>query len=206
MMEPSFEKLLVLLAEAGVDFIVVGGVAVSIQGYVRLTEDVDLLIDESASNVNRLLGRLATYGEGFAGELSPADFTDEEGAIRIVEEVESCQMDLFTVMAGKHYADIIGDADRFPVGDHAIAFASKSSLISWKGKSVREKDRLDALALQRLDRGDTQFRRLLDQRIHALVRRHADGQGDVPLQFTIDSVKRADAHPHVSAAHRQHHR
>jgi hypothetical protein len=40
MMEPSFEKLLELLAEAGVAFIVVGGIAVSIQGYVRLTEDV----------------------------------------------------------------------------------------------------------------------------------------------------------------------
>ena len=33
MMEPSFEKLLVLLADAGVDFLVVGGIAVSIQGY-----------------------------------------------------------------------------------------------------------------------------------------------------------------------------
>jgi hypothetical protein len=47
-MEPSFEKLLVLLAEAGVQFIVVGGVAVSMQGYVRLTEDVDLLLGKSA--------------------------------------------------------------------------------------------------------------------------------------------------------------
>ena len=36
MMEPSFEKLLVLLVEAKVDFTVVGGIAVSIQGYVRL--------------------------------------------------------------------------------------------------------------------------------------------------------------------------
>ena len=47
-MEPSFEKLLVLLAEAGVRFIVVGGVAVTLQGYVRLTEDVDLLLDSKA--------------------------------------------------------------------------------------------------------------------------------------------------------------
>jgi predicted nucleotidyltransferase len=43
-MEPSFEKLLVLLAERGVRFVVVGGIAVTLQGYVRLTEDVDLLI------------------------------------------------------------------------------------------------------------------------------------------------------------------
>ena len=44
MMEPSFEKLLVLLAESGVHLVLVGGVAVTLQGYVRLTEDVDLLV------------------------------------------------------------------------------------------------------------------------------------------------------------------
>lgn len=40
MMEPSFEKLLVLLADAEVDFVLVGGLAVTLQGYVRFTEDV----------------------------------------------------------------------------------------------------------------------------------------------------------------------
>ncbi len=35
MMEPSFEKLLVLLAEARVRFILVGGLAVTFLGYVR---------------------------------------------------------------------------------------------------------------------------------------------------------------------------
>lgn len=150
MMEPSFEKLLVLLAEAGIQFIVVGGLAVSMQGYVRLTEDVDVLLENSIQNVGRFLDCLSHYGEGFAGELTPEDFTDEEGAIRIVEETESCQIDVFTVMAGFHYPDIITDADFFPVGSHQIPFASKASLIRWKGNSVREKDQLDAMALRKL--------------------------------------------------------
>lgn len=38
-MEPSFEKLLVRLADAGVQFVVVGGVAVTLNSYVRLTEE-----------------------------------------------------------------------------------------------------------------------------------------------------------------------
>ena len=157
MMEPSFEKLLVLLAEAGVNFIVVGGIAVSIQGYVRLTEDVDLLIDDSASNVKRLLDRLASYGEGFARELSPEDFNDEEGAIRIVEEAEQCQIDIFTRMSGRHYSDVIEDADRFEAGGYQIAVASKGSLIGWKSKSVREKDQFDAQALRRLQENPRAF-------------------------------------------------
>jgi hypothetical protein len=150
MMEPSFEKLLVLLAEAKVRFIVVGGIAVSMQGYVRLTEDVDILIENSRENIQLLLHTLASYGEGFAKELSPDDFTDTEGAIRIVEEIEQCQIDIFTVMSGRSYNDVIQDADPFPIAGCNIFFASKSSLIAWKNASVREKDKLDASALLRL--------------------------------------------------------
>jgi hypothetical protein len=149
-MEPSFEKLLALLAKAQIDFIVVGGIAVSIQGYVRLTEDVDILIEDSPENIKRLLKRLAKYGEGFAQELSADDFTDEEGAIRIVEETEQCQIDIFTTMSSRKYADVAKDADTFNVAGHEIAIASKASLIGWKSKSVREKDKFDAMALRRL--------------------------------------------------------
>jgi hypothetical protein len=115
-MEASFEKLLVLLAKGGVHFIVVGGVAVAIQGYVRLTEDIDLLIDNAAENLDRMLKILASYGQGFARELSTADFTDEEGAIRIVEETEQIQIDIFTILNGRRFADVLGDADRLEVG------------------------------------------------------------------------------------------
>ena len=149
-MEPSFERLLVLLAEAEVRFIVVGGIAVTLQGYVRLTEDVDLLLDDDESNIGRLLATLADYGEGFARELLPEDFTPDEGAIRIVEETEQCQIDLFTRMSGRTFGDVLKDADRFLLRGVEIRYASKASLIAWKEKSVREKDRLDALALRQL--------------------------------------------------------
>jgi len=99
-MEPTFEKLLVILAEAGVEFVVVGGVAVTLHGYVRLTEDVDILIEPSSANIQRFLDSLADYGEGFARELSLEDFTDEEGAIRIVEETELSQIEVFTRRSG----------------------------------------------------------------------------------------------------------
>lgn len=150
MMEPSFEKLLVLLAESGVRFIVVGGVAVTLQGYVRLTEDVDLIVDDRIDNLSLLLSCLGSYGEGFAKELSIEDFDDREGAIRIVEETESCQIDIFTRISGRKFNDVIVDADNFRLQGLSIPFASKPSLIGWKEKSVREKDQLDALALRKL--------------------------------------------------------
>jgi predicted nucleotidyltransferase len=150
-MEPTFEKLLVILAEAGVEFVVVGGVAVTLHGYVRLTEDVDILIESSPTNIQRFLDSLANYGEGFARELSSEDFTDEEGAIRIVEETELSQVDVFTRISGLRYLDLKMDASILSLHGHEIAYASKSALIRLKSNSVREKDQFDVAALRQLE-------------------------------------------------------
>lgn len=149
-MEPAFEKLLALLADSSVRFVVVGGVAVTLNGYVRLTEDVDILLEPSRSNIERFLAAMSGYGEGFARELSCEDFADEEGAIRIVEEVEQCQVDAFTRMGGQHYSDLLSDAETFRMGTRDILYASRPALIRLKERSVREKDRLDVMALRRL--------------------------------------------------------
>ena len=85
-MDTPYEKLLAKLARAEVKFIIVGGVAVALNGFVRTTEDVDILIEASADNVGRLLDELKEFGEGYARELSPGDFSDSEGAIRIIED------------------------------------------------------------------------------------------------------------------------
>jgi predicted nucleotidyltransferase len=157
MMEPSFEKLLALLAESEVRFVVVGGIAVTLHGYVRLTEDVDLLVAADTPNLERLLEALKHFGEGFAAELATTDFDDSEGAIRVVEETESCHIDLFTRMSGKRYEDVIEDAETFMLRGLPVRYASKAALIAWKEKSIREKDKLDAMALRKLQANPRAF-------------------------------------------------
>ncbi len=87
--------------------------------------------------------------DGYAAELTRADFDDGEGAIRIVEETEQCQIDLFTRMSGRRFADVIADADALPLRGFSIRYASKASLIDWKERSMRDKDKLDAMALRK---------------------------------------------------------
>jgi len=65
-MDTPYEKLLAKLARADVKFIIVGGVAVALNGFLRTTEDVDILIESSADNVMRLLDALGDFGEGHA--------------------------------------------------------------------------------------------------------------------------------------------
>ncbi len=156
-MEASFEKLLVRLGRAEVRFVVVGGIAVSLQGYVRLTEDVDILLDCEKANVVRFLKSLADYGEGFAREFGLEDFGPEEGALRLIEETEGCQLDIFTVMSGKSYLELAEDAEIFEVQGLKILYASKKSLIELKSNTVREKDQLDVQALKRLEEDESAF-------------------------------------------------
>jgi hypothetical protein len=107
-------------------------------------------VEASPVNVEALLAALRTFGEGYAKELSLADFDHSEGAIRIVEETEQCRIDIFTRIGGRRYADIIAEADVLTLGDQTLHYASRATLLGWKESSVREKDRLDAIALRRL--------------------------------------------------------
>jgi hypothetical protein len=59
----QYEKLLVGLVQAGVDFAAVGGVAVSLNGFVRATDDVDIIVQASPDNIGKLLTCLAGWGD-----------------------------------------------------------------------------------------------------------------------------------------------
>jgi hypothetical protein len=145
-MDTPYEKLLVDLARADVRFIVVGGVAVALNGFVRTTEDVDILIERSRDNVEQLLAALGSFGEGHARELSWTDFEETEGAIRVVEDFP---LDIFTVMRGHRYADLIGSVGETEIGGAAIKFLNADGLIRLKENSAREKDQIDLAALRR---------------------------------------------------------
>lgn len=151
-MDTPYEKLLAKLARAEVKFIVVGGVAVALNGFVRTTEDVDILIEVSADNVVRLLRELWHFGEGHARELTAADFSDSEDAIRIIEDFP---LDVFTIMRGKRYADLIGRTKTTRIDDFEIRYLNAEGLIVLKGDSQRDQDRIDVSALRSLQGNNT---------------------------------------------------
>jgi hypothetical protein len=57
----DFEALLRSLVQGGVEFVLVGGVAATIHGSVRLTTDVDVVYGRSAENLARLATALAPF-------------------------------------------------------------------------------------------------------------------------------------------------
>ena len=128
-MTSAFEKLLADLSEAGVDYILVGGLALAFCGHIRATEDVDILVQVDEENLARLLKALAGFGEGSATELQVDDFTLEEGAVRVVEEFP---LDIFTQMSGYRYEDLKSLTETRRVNDHPIRHLNIEGLIALK--------------------------------------------------------------------------
>jgi hypothetical protein len=143
----QFEKLLANLARSRVDFAVVGGLAVVLNGYGRVTEDADILVSDRSDNLQRLIGVLTEWGEGAAGELTPADFRPEEGSIRITEDFP---LDIFTRMRGKTLDDFRLGLRFFTSDEIHIRYLGPKDLIWLKQESWREKDRLDVVALKEI--------------------------------------------------------
>jgi len=56
--ELDIEGILEALVEAGVEFLLIGGVAVGFHGYVRATKDVDVVPSPDPENLQRLAGVL----------------------------------------------------------------------------------------------------------------------------------------------------
>jgi hypothetical protein len=52
--EPAFDQLLLRLSEAGVEFVLVGGLAVNAWGVVQGTKDVEIVVAPDSENLKRL--------------------------------------------------------------------------------------------------------------------------------------------------------
>ena len=150
-MMTSFARLLAALVQGDVRFAVAGGVACVLNGHVRGTQDIDILIDSAPDNVDRILAVLRGWGEGFARELSVEDFPIEPGAVRVNEEFP---LDIFTEMSGLTWPTALPHVRWWRSGELSVPYLDASALIATKEHSVRAKDQEDVRVL----------RALLDQR------------------------------------------
>ncbi|MBI4663627.1 MAG: hypothetical protein HY735_32905 [Verrucomicrobia bacterium] len=142
-----FEKLLVALARSGVDFAVVGGLAVILNGYPRLTLDADIIVNEGPDNIRRLLKCLEGWGEGWARELKVEEFISQEGSIRVMEDFD---LDIFTRMRGKSLDDFRPSLRYVELSGARVPILDPASLVYLKTGSWRDKDKLDVLAMQEI--------------------------------------------------------
>jgi hypothetical protein len=159
-----FEEFLAYLERHDVRFVVVGGIAVVIHGYARLTADIDLVIDLEKSNVLRCVNALTQRGLRPMLPVAAIDFAEEETRN---DWIENRNLQVFTMRDPRNpmltvdlfarapipFEDLWTDAETFSLGGRPIRIASLDHLIRMKRAAARPQDLLDLEHLEPIARG-----------------------------------------------------
>jgi predicted nucleotidyltransferase len=78
----DFKEFLRLLSEKNVKYLIVGGYAVGYHGYPRSTGDMDVWVDSTEENADRLVQALKAFGFDVP-KLEPGLFLDPDRVIRM---------------------------------------------------------------------------------------------------------------------------
>jgi hypothetical protein len=149
------DEILLGLAEYGVDFVVIGGIAVQTHGYLRGTHDVDVIVRPTALNVSRLseaLADLEAEPRG-GGALKLTDPHQLRSAPLIPVVTRFGPLDIVAI---EHVAGSPGDYERLrraatsvELRGHTVAVAGLSDLIRMKRAAGRDQDLADIEVLTR---------------------------------------------------------
>jgi len=144
---PELEDLLALcraLNREGVRYLLIGGFAVILHGFVRTTKDIDLLVDPSDENVEAIKRALTLLPDNAASQIDSADVR-RYTVVRVADEIV---VDLMASACGVTYDEAIRlDIERRQVDEVTIPVAGKRLLIRMKD-TVRPSDRMDVGFLQ----------------------------------------------------------
>ena len=158
--EPSpLERFCTLLAEHGVEFIVVGGQAEALMGSARVTYDVDLCYRRTPTNLERLAMALSTLNLTLRGAPADLKFRLDAQALALgqnytFEVDDEYPLDFLGYLEPiGTYEDLISNAENVTSGDHrSAASIGLDDLIRIKRHVNRPKDRESLLQLEAIKR------------------------------------------------------
>ena len=146
----DFGGLIRMLVDAGVDFIVVGGVAATIHGSARLTRDVDIVYSRAADNIARLSAALAPHSPYLRGAPPGLPFVCDAATIHrglnFTLTTTLGDLDLLgEISGGGVYQDLLPHSASVRIFDREVRCLELDWLIRVKRALGRPKD-LEAVA------------------------------------------------------------
>jgi predicted nucleotidyltransferase len=149
--------LLRRLADAGVDFLVIGGVAVFFQGYARLTKDLDIVYATNAANLERLGDALVALGARLRGIEEDVPFVPDARTLKrttiLTLDTSLGSIDLLVDPDGAdRYEEMRERADLVELDGVEFRVASLEDLLSMKRAAGRPQDVADVDALLTVNR------------------------------------------------------
>jgi predicted nucleotidyltransferase len=156
---PAFDPraLLRRLTEGGIDYVVIGGIALIAQGHVRTTRDLDIAFAADAANLEalgRVLTDLDSRLRGVDDEIPfTADARTLAGIQLLTLETSLGWLDVHKIVPGiARYDDLRRRATSVSFDGSPVRVASVDDLLAMKRAAGRDIDRSDIAALEAIKR------------------------------------------------------
>lgn len=134
---PDFKDFLRLLSECEVKYLLVGGYAVALYGYVRYTSDMDIWILTSPENATKVVATLEEFGILDAGELWEV-FQKEKRVVGM--GIPPYKIEVITSIDGVSFQECYAKRQVVEVEDIQVSLLSLEDLRKNKLASGRHKD------------------------------------------------------------------
>jgi hypothetical protein len=143
----DMKDFVALLEKHDVAYVLIGGFAVNYYGYVRTTQDFDILVMPSKENAQKTMVALKEFGFGKAG-ISQKILELEGTAIHL--GVEPNRIDVLTRIKGVSIATIFSHKKRIKYLGVSMNIIALPDLLRSKMVSKRPKDNADADELKKI--------------------------------------------------------
>ena len=137
--------MLQILLKNRVKFLVVGAYAMGAYGYPRATGDIDIWVESSPENSEKIYQSLSEFGAPIS-DIEQKTFCEEGIVFQI--GLAPRRIDIITKIEGVNFQNAYSDKREIEVEGIKIPFISKEDLIKNKESTGREKDKLDAKYLR----------------------------------------------------------
>lgn len=139
-LEEDLREFIELLNALNVRYMVVGAFAVAYHGHPRYTADIDLFIERTSENADRLMQVIQKFGFGDL-DLSVDDFLQEDQVVQL--GVAPNRIDLLTFLSGVNFQDAWATREQGEIEGLTVPFISKEMLKQNKAATGRLQDLAD---------------------------------------------------------------
>lgn len=141
MLNQDYKEMLSILLEEDVKFLLVGAYALAAHGYPRATGDIDIFVQPTKTNAEKVFKALIKFGAPLKN-ITKKDFVTPGTIFQI--GIAPRRIDIINTIDGVTFEDAYRDRLIIKIESLSIPVLSKAMIIVNKNATGRLKDKIDA--------------------------------------------------------------